>query len=820
MNQDKTPHPRERRAENSRHPINNALRVRTLLLVAVFILFGMGLLIYQLYALQLRDPERYRVGAAEQQLSDEVLPATRGSIYTSTGKVLARSTTVWNIIADPSRCNEAFIAEAADKISELLDGTVTSESILEKLSDRDSQYKVLARGVDLPTKDAILEYADTERALTPGAPEEEWDTVLNIYTEQSSTRSYPYNTFLSSVLGFTDADGNGMYGLERSYNDVLAGTPGRSISMQNALGYEVDAADAEVHEPVNGYDLHLTIDENVQAIVEKYLAQAMDEYSVMNRGTVIVMDVNTGAILSMATVDQFDPNDPYTIQDPDLAAVLADSTLTDEEIDLLQSRLGENEVADIVEDGVLGEDEYSVLQGYLREAQWKNKNVTELYFPGSVFKLITAAAALDSGLVDASQQYYCGGELTVNPGTEWEITYHCANGDVHGWQDMAGLLEESCNLYFIQLAETMSTQLFTDYYSAFGLYERTGIDLPYEAAGISKTKADMDQVITDLYSSSFGQSQKITPIQMATAVAAVVNGGYLLTPYVVGSITDDSGNVIEQTQTDIRRQVISEEVSAQLRTMMENNVGQGQDGYSCRNVYVAGYAIGGKSGTGEQLDRSKRSYDDDYHKQISFAAALPIDDPEYLVFAVLDDPRWIKDFASMIVAPMIGNIISEIAPYLGIPTDADFVAPETVKVVNQIGKGWSTAQSELNKAGLKHVILGSGDTITYQYPYAPMEVPYGSTVYLYTEAETGSMTTVPDAAGKTGTFAGQMLHSANLNVRISGDPDGRVVSQDVAAGSSVEYGTVVTLTTDTAAQEAAEPQPEADPAAEPTPQEE
>ena len=820
MNQDKTPHPRERRAENSRHPINNALRVRTLLLVAVFILFGMGLLIYQLYALQLRDPERYRVGAAEQQLSDEVLPATRGSIYTSTGKVLARSTTVWNIIADPSRCNEAFIAEAADKISELLDGTVTSESILEKLSDRDSQYKVLARGVDLPTKDAILEYADTERALTPGAPEEEWDTVLNIYTEQSSTRSYPYNTFLSSVLGFTDADGNGMYGLERSYNDVLAGTPGRSISMQNALGYEVDAADAEVHEPVNGYDLHLTIDENVQAIVEKYLAQAMDEYSVMNRGTVIVMDVNTGAILSMATVDQFDPNDPYTIQDPDLAAVLADSTLTDEEIDLLQSRLGENEVADIVEDGVLGEDEYSVLQGYLREAQWKNKSVTELYFPGSVFKLITAAAALDSGLVDASQQYYCGGELTVNPGTEWEITYHCANGDVHGWQDMAGLLEESCNLYFIQLAETMSTQFFTDYYSAFGLYERTGIDLPYEAAGISKTKADMDQVITDLYSSSFGQSQKITPIQMATAVAAVVNGGYLLTPYVVGSITDDSGNVIEQTQTDIRRQVISEEVSAQLRTMMENNVGQGQDGYSCRNVYVAGYAIGGKSGTGEQLDRSKRSYDDDYHKQISFAAALPIDDPEYLVFAVLDDPRWIKDFASMIVAPMIGNIISEIAPYLGIPTDADFVAPETVKVVNQIGKGWSTAQSELNKAGLKHVILGSGDTITYQYPYAPMEVPYGSTVYLYTEAETGSMTTVPDAAGKTGTFAEQMLHSANLNVRISGDPDGRVVSQDVAAGSSVEYGTVVTLTTDTAAQEAAEPQPEADPAAEPTPQEE
>ena len=212
----------------------------------------------------------------------------------------------------------------------------------------------------------------------------------------------------------------------------------------------------------------------------------------------------------------------------------------------------------------------------------------------------------------------------------------------------------------------MSTQFFTDYYSAFGLYERTGIDLPYESAGISKSKADMDNVITDLYSTSFGQTQKLTPIQMATAVASVVNGGYLLTPYVVDSVTDQSGNVIEQAQTDIRRQVISEEVSRQICAMMENNVGNGQDGYSCRNVYVSGYAIGGKSGTGEQLDREKRS-DGDYHKQISFAAALPIDDPEYLVFAVLDDPRWIKDFASMIVAPMIGNIISEIAPYLGIP---------------------------------------------------------------------------------------------------------------------------------------------------------
>ncbi len=780
--------------QNDRHPINNALRVRTLLLVALFIIFGMGLLVYQLYALQLRDPEKYRVGAAEQQLSDEEIPASRGTIYTSTGKVLAKSTTVWNIIADPSRCNEKYIAQAAQDISDLLGGSVTAESILEKLSDTKSQYKVLARGVDLPTKDAIIEYANTKRPLNDGDPEEEWETVLNIYTEQSSTRSYPYGSFLSSVLGFTNSDGEGVYGLEKSYQEELAGTPGRRITSQNAWGYTSDD-DGQEYDPINGYDLHLTIDDQVQSVVEKYLGQALKEYSVKNRGTVIVMDVNTGAILSMATMSQFDPNDPYTISDPEMAAVLDDETLTAEEIDLLQSRLGEDNVASIVEDGVLSSEEYSTLQGYIREAQWKNKSVTELYFPGSVFKLVTAASALDSGLMDASQVFYCNGKLTVNEGTQWEHTYRCANDSIHGPLDMAGALEESCNLYFIQVAEMMTPEFFYNYYQAFGLDETTGIDLPYESKGISKTQADMERTTTDLYSTAFGQTQKLTAIQMATAVSAVVNGGYLVTPYVVGSMTDDAGNVVSETQPNIRRQVISEDVSQQLCAMMENNVGGGKDGYSCRNVYVAGYSIGGKSGTAEQLDRSKRS-DDDYHKQISFAAVLPAEDPEILVFAVLDDPRWVEDFASQIVAPMVGNIISEIAPYLGIARDPDYVEPESITVPNAVGNRWSLAQANLNKLGLGHQLIGSGGEIVYQYPYAGTSVPAGSTVYFYTDSTTGSLTTVPDVTGKTGTFASQMLKSANLNVKLVGDANGKVVSQDVAASSSAEFGTVVTIQTE------------------------
>lgn len=781
--------------QNDRHPINNALRVRTLLLIALFIIFGMGLLIYQLYALQLRDPEKYRVGAAEQQLSDEEIPASRGTIYTSTGKVLAKSTTVWNIIADPSRCNEKYIAQAAQDISDLLGGSVSADSILQKLSDTKSQYKVLARNVDLPTKDAIMEYANTKRPLNDGDPQEDWETVLEFYTEQGSTRSYPYGSFLSSVLGFTNSDGVGIYGLEKSYEEELAGTPGRRITSQNAWGYTSDD-EGEEYDPVNGYDLHLTIDDQVQSVVEKYLGQALKEYSVKNRGTVIVMDVNTGAILSMATMSQFDPNDPYTIADPEMAAVLDDGTLTADEIDLLQSRLGEDNVASIVEDGVLSSEEYSTLQGYIREAQWKNKSVTELCFPGSVFKLVTAASALDSGLMDANQVFYCNGKLTVNEGTQWETTYGCANGAVHGPLDMAGALEKSCNLYFIQVAERMTPEFFYNYYQAFGLDETTGIDLPYESKGISKTQADMERVKTDLYSTAFGQTQKLTAIQMATAVSAVVNGGYLVTPYVVGSMTDDGGNVVSEAQPNIRRQVISEDVSKQLRTMMENNVGGGKDGYSCRNVYVAGYSIGGKSGTAEQLDRSKRS-DDDYHKQISFAAVLPAEDPEILVFAVLDDPRWVEDFASQIVAPMVGNIISEIAPYLGIPRDPDYVEPESVSVPNAIGSRWSAAQANLNKLGLGHQLIGSGSEIVYQYPYSGTSVPAESTIYFYTDSTTGSLTNVPDVTGKTGTFASQMLKSANLNVKLVGDANGKVVSQDVAASSSVEFGTIVTIQTET-----------------------
>ena len=806
------------------------MKARTMFCVAVFIIAGFGLLIYQLYALQLRDAELYRTEAVTQQMKDITLPALRGSIYSVNGKLLAKSNTVWNIVADPSSiaksgATEAQLRTAAQGLADLLADGTTADALYEILTAKNAsgtpyQYRMLAKGVEKPVADAIVSYADTYRM----EPEKDGTTgkrILYLSTEQASTRSYPYGEFLASVLGFCNSDGEGAYGLEKYYNETLAGTPGRSVAETDVNGNALASGQSDLHEAIDGNDLYLTIDENVQAIVEQYLTEAMNTFTVHGRGSAIVMNVKTGAILAMASIEQFDPNDPYKITDAKMTAILDKEEIDAEDIDWLEGRLGEKAVKDIIADGKISRDktvdedgnevasEYTQLQGMMREAQWKNKNITELYMPGSVFKLITASAGLDSGIMSTSQTFYCGGSLTVNEGSElWEHTYRCANGEVHYEQDMAGALNHSCNLWFIQAAETLKPQIFYDYIQAFGFTQPTGIDLPNETRWTSVYNAEqMAEVDTNLYTAAFGQNESITPMQMATAVAAIANGGYLVTPYVVDSVTDKDGNIVTQTETSIRRQVISEEVSRQLLSMMENNVHGEGNYHSCANAYVAGYRIGGKSGTAERTDRHLRG-DGDYYKMMSFAAVLPIDDPEIEVFVLLDDPRWFKDYASQVVAPVVGNIISEIAPYLGVEQDAAYNPTGTVKVQTCLEYTWTNAQVTLNRLGLKHKLIGpSSGTIVYQYPVGGSVVPAGSTVYLYTATDQNAMTTVPDVTGKTGTFAEQMLRAANLNVQFSGDSSGKVVAQDVQSGTTAAYGTIVTLTMDTGAEAPAEEAP-------------
>ena len=801
-----------------------------------FILACYGVLVYQLYVWQVRDAESYRAEAVTQQLKDTTLPAVRGSIYSANGKLLAKSSTVWNIVADPSSILESGATEdqirtAAEHIAELLDDGTTADTVYKALtaSNKDTgepyQYRVVKKGVEKPVADAILAYADSYRLKDGAAVDTSLQTeekedgesktskatrILYLTSEQAASRTYPYGEFLASVLGFCNEDGSGAYGLEKYYDETLAGTPGRSVAETDAYGEPLASGQADVHEAIDGSNLNLTIDENVQSIVEEYLTEAMSTFTVHGRGSAIVMNVKTGAILAMASLEQFDPNDPKTITDPKMNEILAKTEIDAEDIDWLESRLGEKAVKDIIADGIIshekttnekGEEvssEATQLQGMMREAQWKNKNITELYMPGSVFKLITASAGLDSGVMSAEQTFYCNGSLTVNEGSDlWEHTYRCANGEVHGLLDMAGALNHSCNLWFIQAAETLKPQIFYDYIQAFGFTQPTGIDLPNETRWTSVYNAEqMAEVDTNLYTAAFGQNESITPMQMATAVAAIANGGYLVTPYVVDSISDKDGNVISQTETNIRRQVISEEVSRQLLAMMENNVHGAGDYHSCANAYVAGYRIGGKSGTAERTDRHLRG-DGDYYKMMSFAAVLPIDDPEIEVFVLLDDPRWVKDYASQVVAPVVGNIISEIAPYLGIEQDADYNPTGTVTVQTCLNYTWTNAQVTLNRLGLKHKLIGpSSGNIVYQYPVGGSVVPAGSTIYLYTATDQNSMTTTPDVVGKTGTFAEQMLKAANLNVQFAGDSSGKVVAQDVEAGTSAAYGTIITLTMD------------------------
>lgn len=831
----------QRPNHSTRHRPRASKRIKywTLFCMIAFILACYGVLVYQLYVWQVRDAESYRAEAVTQQLKDTTLPAVRGSIYSANGKLLAKSSTVWNIVADPSSvlksgATEDQIRAAAEHIAELLDDGTTADTVYKALtaSNKDTgepyQYRVVKKGVEKPVADAILAYADSYR-LKDGAAvdtslqtEEKEDKkdgeaktskaarILYLTSEQAASRTYPYGEFLASVLGFCNEDGSGAYGLEKYYDETLAGTPGRSVAETDAYGEPLASGQADVHEAIDGSNLNLTIDENVQSIVEEYLTEAMSTFTVHGRGSAIVMNVKTGAILAMASLEQFDPNDPKTITDPKMNEILAKTEIDAEDIDWLESRLGEKAVKDIIADGIIshekttnekGEEvssEATQLQGMMREAQWKNKNITELYMPGSVFKLITASAGLDSGVMSAEQTFYCNGSLTVNEGSDlWEHTYHCANGEVHYEQDMAGALNHSCNLWFIQAAETLKPQIFYDYIQAFGFTQPTGIDLPNETRWTSVYNAEqMAEVDTNLYTAAFGQNESITPMQMATAVAAIANGGYLVTPYVVDSISDKDGNIISQTETNIRRQVISEEVSRQLLSMMENNVHGAGNYHSCANAYVAGYRIGGKSGTAERTDRHLRG-DGDYYKMMSFAAVLPIDDPEIEVFVLLDDPRWAKDYASQVIAPVVGNIISEIAPYLGIEQDADYNPTGTVTVQTCLNYTWTNAQVTLNRLGLKHKLIGpSSGNIVYQYPVGGSVVPAGSTIYLYTATDQNSMTTTPDVVGKTGTFAEQMLKAANLNVQFAGDSSGKVVAQDVEAGTSAAYGTIITLTMD------------------------
>ena len=797
-----------------------------------FVMAAAGIVTYSLYKIQIEQGATFRQYAAEQQLLDSTIQATRGEIYDASGITLASTSVVWTIWADPSYSTALFTSQTAEETGEVLktvDETTLAEvsrqitlrllsgdgesldrvdtssaeyqtqyqTVHDALAKNTSSYQVLATKVNNAVKLSIEKYVSTyNKEHTKAKTLEDGTTVrkgrVSVSSSKSFQRDYPYGAFAASVLGFCNGDGEGFYGLEKSYDSTLAGVNGRTITRRNAYGNAIADANATTYAAKDGSNLVLSLDVNVQEVVERYLNEAVYANNVENRGAAIVMNVKTGAILAMASKPDFDPNDPL-----DFSAnltYLSEQVQAEPEIYTIYLKDPEDPKKFLLdENGKKIPDPDPDYTGTYRDIQWKNKAITELYYPGSVFKVITAAMGVDSGKATYYTTLNCSGAYGVA-----KETYHCAGKKSHGVQNLAEALRNSCNIYFIQLGQRLGSSVFYDYFDAFGFTERTGVDLPNET-GMMKyyTKNQLGEV--QLASSAFGQAMAVTPLQVCTAISAAVNGGYLVTPHVVDKITDQNGNVVEEVGANVRRQVISESASETIRQIMEYEVGDGSTNGGGSNAYVAGYRIGGKSGTSEQLNMERRA-DGDYKKVASFAAVLPANDPEILVYVMLDDPNNARtDYSSILAAPVVGNIISEIAPYLGIATDGIDRSQTTVKVPNLVSKEWSNAQVALNNKGLKHQLVESESSqtaavVTYQYPHAGAEVASGTTIYLYTDTYSGSHTEVPDVSGKSADFARQMLTAAGLNCQVAGESTGTVQSQSEAAGASVQKGTVVTIT--------------------------
>ncbi len=797
-----------------------------------FVMAAAGIVTYSLYKIQIEQGATFRQYAAEQQLLDSTLQATRGEIYDASGITLASTSVVWTIWADPSYSTALFTSQTAEETGEVLktvDETTLAEvsrqitlrllsgdgesldrvdtssaeyqtqyqTVHDALAKNTSSYQVLATKVNNAVKLSIEKYVSTyNKEHTKAKTLEDGTTVrkgrVSVSSSKSFQRDYPYGAFAASVLGFCNGEGEGFYGLEKSYDSTLAGVNGRTITRRNAYGNAIADANATTYAAKDGSNLVLSLDVNVQEVVERYLNEAVYANNVENRGAAIVMNVKTGAILAMASKPDFDPNDPLEFSAN--LTYLSEQVQAEPEIYTIYLKDPDDPKKFLLdENGKKIPDPDPDYTGTYRDIQWKNKAITELYYPGSVFKVITAAMGVDSGKAAYYTTFNCSGAYGVA-----KETYHCAGKKSHGVQNLAEALRNSCNIYFIQLGQRLGSSVFYDYFDAFGFTERTGVDLPNET-GMMKyyTKNQLGEV--ELASSAFGQAMAVTPLQVCTAISAAVNGGYLVTPHVVDKITDQNGNVVEEVGANVRRQVISKSASETIRQIMEYEVGDGSTSGGGSNAYVAGYRIGGKSGTSEQLNMERRA-DGDYKKVASFAAVLPANDPEILVYVMLDDPNNARtDYSSILAAPVVGNIISEIAPYLGIATDGIDRSQTTVKVPNLVSKEWSNAQVALNNKGLKHQLVESESSqtaavVTYQYPHAGAEVASGTTIYLYTDTYSGSHTEVPDVSGKSADFARQMLTAAGLNCQVAGDSTGTVQSQSEAAGASVQKGTVVTIT--------------------------
>ena len=780
-----------RRKSDAARRANQVIRSRTVLIMSLLGVVTFLALFWKLYDLQIRQHAELQEKAVAQQTASTVVTASRGTIYDSGGNVLAESATAELIFLSPLEI-QAFVDDQEDAIEEaakeaeekgesytppeVLDQSyiarglsrilgLDEETILTKMEKTETQYQELVKKAEQDVADEVRRFINGEIDDEGNAvPEDQQRSLRGIFLRPNTKRYYRYGSLASNVLGFVNADNIGAYGLEAQYDSVLTGTAGLTVTAKNNYNQPLLFNYEQYYDAENGGNLVLTLDVNVQYYLEKGIESMVKKFDAKNGATGIVMDVNTGAIVAMASYPNYDPNDYSTVTDEKLLATL--EGLTE------------------------GSKEYNEALGAAQLKQWRNKCYQDTYEPGSTFKPVTLATALEEGKVTMNTTFTCNGSIRVQG---WNKPIYCSNHSGHGVQDLKTATSNSCNPAFITMGLKIGTQTYYQYLKSFGFMESTGVDLPAEVSGgIFASEKDFNSNVVSLASYAFGQTFNITPLQLIRAQAATINGGYLYTPYLVEEVLDDDGNIISQHESTPVRQVVSEETSAKVRECLEYVVSSGTG----RNGQVAGYRIGGKTGTADKTGTGDIV--------VSFMCFAPADDPQYIMLITMDTPsRTTGTYPSggNMVAPTASQIMSEILPILGVEPDytsQDLAAAETT-VPNVVGKSLEDAKEKLTSIGFSVRTVGNGATVTDQTPVGGAIVPSNATIVLYLGAEKpDTPCTVPNVVGKSAAAANEAITNAGLIMKVTGatsSSSGNVyaISQDTSPGTQVKAGTVITV---------------------------
>ena len=774
------PKPKANRRRKAAQVSDTYIRKGILWLMATLGMLAFLIVGARLVKVMLLDHEYYEQKAISNQTRSTSVTAKRGNIYDRNMDPLAGSLSVENIFLDPLELkqNKVDLTFLSQELGKLLD--LDPGEILKKAQDISMRYKILKRKQTATVCDAVRSFLAEYN-------------IKGVHLEPDSLRYYPYGATASQLLGFVNTENVGTEGLEAYYNKKLQGTAGAVITTKGNNETEMLYSYETYYEAKSGENLVLTVDLTVQRALEKQMQDAIDRYDVLNGAFGMVMDAQTGAVLAMSTLGGYDPNQYLEVYD----------TKTHASLEKLYEKAMTYPKESSERTALLEEYNSSVAAARLK--QWRNRCVCDGYEPGSTFKTLTLAAALDSGAVTLQDHFSCGGSEKFEGRSQ---ILNCWKHGGHGGQTTAQALQNSCNLAFAHMGLRTGGETLYEYYKAFGLMETTGLDLPGEARGIFHSKEHLADNKTHgtsyLISTSFGQTVKPTPIQMVRAISAVVNGGYLLEPYIVAQVLDEDGNIIESRERTVLRQVISEQTSKTMCELLESVVSEG----TAKNATVAGYRIGGKTGTSEKTDQRNEEGQMTKDKIVSFVGIAPMEDPRYVVLIALDTPnpatgQYIS--GGVMAAPTVGAVLEDILPYLGV--EADYTKQELYRVnvpmPDTVGLSIYEAQEKLKEANLECRIVGKGSKIISQLPAKGKPVPCYSTVLLYTDdTMTAEQVEVPSLYGLTVEETTKKLNDLGLYLQPKGTDltawHVLAANQSIAPGTKVDRGTTVTVTfTDT-----------------------